>query len=157
MVKYLPISSYIRKPFLIYDFATAPLSITLYMRKIRFSFLTVHLHSARSSHKIYHTDFNHLCWSLIWVRWPSPLPYILMILIPLRRRLSRNGSVCLFWVCDDLSVFLTRPFSSGREAEKTQFCRAPNNYFERCDSKPKHLSSVPVPSRIKTILQFCKN
>ncbi len=36
--KYLRISSYIRKPFLIYDFATAPLWISLYMRKIRFSF-----------------------------------------------------------------------------------------------------------------------
>jgi hypothetical protein len=36
MGKYLRISSYIRKPFLIYDFATAPLRISLYMRKIRF-------------------------------------------------------------------------------------------------------------------------
>jgi hypothetical protein len=34
MGKYLRISSYIRKPFLIYDFATAPLLISLYMRKI---------------------------------------------------------------------------------------------------------------------------
>ncbi len=33
---------YIRKPFLIYDFATAPLWIYLYMRKILFSFLSVH-------------------------------------------------------------------------------------------------------------------
>ncbi len=38
MGKYLRISSYIRKPFFIYDFATAPLSISLYMRKILFSF-----------------------------------------------------------------------------------------------------------------------
>jgi hypothetical protein len=38
MGKYLRISSYIRKPFLTYDFATAPLWISLYMRKIRFSF-----------------------------------------------------------------------------------------------------------------------
>jgi hypothetical protein len=36
--EYLRISSYIRKPFLIYDFATAPLWISLYMRKIGFSF-----------------------------------------------------------------------------------------------------------------------
>ncbi len=36
--KYFRISSYIRKPFLIYDFATAPLWISLYMRKILFSF-----------------------------------------------------------------------------------------------------------------------
>ncbi len=40
--KYLRISSYIRKPFLIYDFATAPLWISPYMRKILFSFLSVH-------------------------------------------------------------------------------------------------------------------
>ncbi len=36
--KYLRISSYIRKPFLIYDFATAPIEISLYMRKSSFSF-----------------------------------------------------------------------------------------------------------------------
>jgi hypothetical protein len=43
MGKYLRISSYIyiRKPFLIYDFATAPLWISLCMRKIGFSFLSV--------------------------------------------------------------------------------------------------------------------
>ena len=38
MVKYFRISSYIRKPFLIHDFATAPICISLYMRKILFSF-----------------------------------------------------------------------------------------------------------------------
>ncbi len=42
MGKYLRISSYIRKPFLIYDFATAPRRISLYMRKIFFSFLSVY-------------------------------------------------------------------------------------------------------------------
>ncbi len=41
MGKYFRSSSYIRKPFLIYDFATAPLWISLYMRKI-FFFLSVH-------------------------------------------------------------------------------------------------------------------
>ncbi len=44
MGKYFCISSYIRKPFLIYDFATAPLWISLYMRKILFSFLSMHTH-----------------------------------------------------------------------------------------------------------------
>ncbi len=39
---WLTASSYIRKPFLIYDFATAPLWIFFYMRKIRFSFLSVY-------------------------------------------------------------------------------------------------------------------
>ncbi len=38
MTKYLRISSYIRKPFLIYGFATAPIWISLYMRKIHFLF-----------------------------------------------------------------------------------------------------------------------
>ncbi len=41
MGKYLCISSYIRKPFLIYDFATALLWISQYMRKVWFSFLSV--------------------------------------------------------------------------------------------------------------------
>ncbi len=38
MGKYLRISPYIRKPYLIYDFATAPIWISLFMRKIWFSF-----------------------------------------------------------------------------------------------------------------------
>ncbi len=42
MTKYLQISSYIRKPFLIHDFATAPFWISLHMRKILFSFLSVY-------------------------------------------------------------------------------------------------------------------
>ncbi len=41
IVKYFRISSYIRKPFLIYDFAHDPIWISLYMRKILFSFLSV--------------------------------------------------------------------------------------------------------------------
>ncbi len=41
MGKYLRISSLIRKPFLLYDFATAPLWNSLYMRKIWYSFLSV--------------------------------------------------------------------------------------------------------------------
>ncbi len=42
MVKYLSISSYIRNPFLINDFATAPFWMSLYnMRKIWYSFLPV--------------------------------------------------------------------------------------------------------------------
>ncbi len=41
LVKYLRISSYIRKPFLMYDFATDPIWISLLMRKISFSFLSV--------------------------------------------------------------------------------------------------------------------
>ncbi len=42
MGKYFGISSYIRKPFLIYEFATAPLWISLYIRKVWFSFLSVY-------------------------------------------------------------------------------------------------------------------
>jgi hypothetical protein len=38
MGKNLRLYSYIRKPFLIYDFSTAPLWISLYIRKIWFSF-----------------------------------------------------------------------------------------------------------------------
>ncbi len=44
------ISPYMRRPLVIYDFATAPLWISLYMRKIWFSFLSVRRcnHTARS-------------------------------------------------------------------------------------------------------------
>jgi hypothetical protein len=41
MLKYLRISSYIRNPFIICDFATALFLISLYRRKIFFSFLSV--------------------------------------------------------------------------------------------------------------------
>ncbi len=41
ITKYLRISSYVRKPFLTFDFATAPIWISLYMRKF-FSFLSVY-------------------------------------------------------------------------------------------------------------------
>ncbi len=41
MVNYLRISSYVTKPFLIYDFVTAPFWISLCMRKILISFLSV--------------------------------------------------------------------------------------------------------------------
>ncbi len=42
MTKYLHISSYIRKLFLIYDFAPGPFWISLFMSKIFFSFLSVY-------------------------------------------------------------------------------------------------------------------
>ncbi len=46
MGKYFRIFSYIGKPFLINDFTTAPLWISLYMRKILFSsFISAHTHS----------------------------------------------------------------------------------------------------------------
>ncbi len=53
MGKYFRISSYIRKPFLIYDFATAPLWISLHMRKIWFSFLSVQSAYTRYERYIY--------------------------------------------------------------------------------------------------------
>ncbi len=48
---YLRISSNIRQPFLIYDFATAPLWISLYMRKSWFSFLSVYIQSKEATKK----------------------------------------------------------------------------------------------------------
>jgi hypothetical protein len=44
---WLTASSYIRKPFLIYDFATDSIWISLYMRKISFSLLSVHVHYSK--------------------------------------------------------------------------------------------------------------
>jgi hypothetical protein len=43
MIKYANISPYMRRPLVIYDFATAPFRISLYMRKILFYFLSVYL------------------------------------------------------------------------------------------------------------------
>ncbi len=59
MVKYLRISSYIRKPSLLYDFATAQFGISLYLRKIWFSVLSVYcvsgcLLSLSSHHSCFH-------------------------------------------------------------------------------------------------------
>ncbi len=63
MTKYLCISSYIRKPFLIYDFATAPSWISLYMRKIFFSFYQcswqVTGQAVRHSCCSFHHSINH--------------------------------------------------------------------------------------------------
>ncbi len=56
MGKFLRISSYIRKPFLIYDFATAPLRISLYMRKIWFSFLSVYMYNCNHGWVIQETE-----------------------------------------------------------------------------------------------------
>ncbi len=58
MVKYLRISSYIRKPFLLFDFATAPIWISLYRRKILFAFLSVwvQIHSF--------CDIIFICWMI---------------------------------------------------------------------------------------------
>jgi hypothetical protein len=48
--KHLFISSYIRKPFIMYDFAPDPIWISLYMRKILFSLFSEHLSSFSFAH-----------------------------------------------------------------------------------------------------------
>ncbi len=63
MGKYLRISSYIRKPFLIYDFATAPLYISLYMRKLWFSFLSVYTSWLMNRTLLLYSMYSISCWS----------------------------------------------------------------------------------------------
>ncbi len=63
--KYLRISSYIRKLFLIYDFATAPLAISLYMRDIWFSFLSVYSHL----HLVMRESMSMRAVSIWWGWW----------------------------------------------------------------------------------------
>jgi hypothetical protein len=64
MTKYLRISTNIRKPFLIYDFATDPIWISLYMRKIFFSFyqctvyITIFAYNEHLRRIFYSTFFN---------------------------------------------------------------------------------------------------
>ncbi len=53
IVKYLRISSYIRKPILIYEFTTDTIWISVYMRKVPFSFLSVYSTNFKS--KLYST------------------------------------------------------------------------------------------------------
>ncbi len=48
MVKYLRISSYIRKPFLIYDFATAPILVSLNIFEEDFVFFLINVHCEKN-------------------------------------------------------------------------------------------------------------
>ncbi len=63
--KYLRISSYIRKPFPINDFATAPLWISLYMKKIFFSFLSVHIKAELGSEVPQLSFQEYIVWCLV--------------------------------------------------------------------------------------------
>ncbi len=63
MEKNLRISSYIRKSFLIYDFAHNPIWISLYMRKILFSFLSVQQNTFPIVHKKINLYFIELTWN----------------------------------------------------------------------------------------------
>ncbi len=79
MWKYLRISSYIRKPFLVYDFATAPLWISLYMRKIWFLFYqcrgSQHRRWGRKHAWEDMEDHAFLCCRWNWLQGPpSPPP-----------------------------------------------------------------------------------
>jgi hypothetical protein len=60
MGKYLRISSYIRKPFLIYDFATAPFWISTRKNSI-FFFISVQQHYLLIGQKIFIKCFVHVC------------------------------------------------------------------------------------------------
>jgi hypothetical protein len=53
MGKYLHLSSYIRKPFLIYDFATAPLWISLYCIEGKFIFIFYQCAETRKKSKFF--------------------------------------------------------------------------------------------------------
>jgi hypothetical protein len=64
MRKYLLISSYIRKPFLIYDFATAPLRISLYMRNILFSFYQCTSYKSHTWWSILKADVKYIVFFL---------------------------------------------------------------------------------------------
>ncbi len=69
-------SSYIRKPFLIYDFATAPLWISLYMRKIFFSFLSVWQVFSWEGGTVFTTDES------VQIDWQLPSPFHSTIYVP---------------------------------------------------------------------------
>ncbi len=103
MVKYLHISSYIRKPCLIYDFATNPIWISLHLRKISFSFLSVNPFAE-------YMDSNKFCWIC------KQLPLRLIAWISLLKSPLFCISVCLisrFQIQNELisDLMLTNRFS----------------------------------------------
>ncbi len=64
------ISPYLRRPLVIYDFATAPLWISLYMRKFLFSFLSVHGLTWSLQYTLYvHMWMTRSVWSRISHCW----------------------------------------------------------------------------------------
>jgi hypothetical protein len=70
MFKYLSISSYIRKPFLIYDFAPVPIWISLYMLKNLFYFLSVY-----TVHGRYNNPMPELLYPPVRDLWISNLGF----------------------------------------------------------------------------------
>ncbi len=67
--KYLRISSYIRKPFLICnDFATAPLWISLYMRQIWFSFYQCRVIGTKTTHLSSENEY-----AILYTEWEDDL------------------------------------------------------------------------------------
>ncbi len=67
------ISSYFRKPLLIYGFATDPIWISLHMRKISFSFLSEHFHFMIHLHSVGHLNINKdTTWQMQWGLRRSP-------------------------------------------------------------------------------------
>ncbi len=79
MVKYLHISPYIRKPFLTYDLATAPFWISLYMRKIWFSILFIHVFSWLYSRDTVPLIFHSLTFGRSLVRKISKVSCLFII------------------------------------------------------------------------------
>ncbi len=78
MRKCANISPYMRRPLVKYDFATAPFWISVYMRKIWFSFLSVYdweVAAARLQKKLF---------QLLWISW-SQITYFLLGTAGLRK------------------------------------------------------------------------
>jgi hypothetical protein len=118
MSKDLRISLYIRKPFLIYDFATAPFWISLYMRKIRFSFLSVH-HTFRAKR----AQSPFLWWSNHASLYFMFLYYFLGFLRPLKEMsLGQCVLACNVPSLDDLSSKSCRNRDLHSRDQKTK-CR----------------------------------
>ncbi len=139
MEKYLRISSYVRKPFLIYDFATAPLWISLYMRKIRFSFLSVHLQILENSEK--------------WVSCPSLI-------------LSKS---CLVQVLSNLTKSCPNPYqvqycpksylNPVEVLSKSCFmsCPSPVQILSISYPNPEHVLPKSCPNHLQILAKYCSS
>ncbi len=94
MVNYLRIFSYIRKPFLIYDVATAPFWISLYMRKIWFSFLSVYVISTVCEPE----ELGNKCKKVVFALLLRTPPAIGVIVCALCSSLSPSSSLIVSWL-----------------------------------------------------------
>jgi hypothetical protein len=136
ITKYLRISSYIRKPFLIRDFAAAPIKIFLYMRKIFFSFYQCTCKYFRKHFRLLLLHFvldRRRCATMPPQSWPLLLLHLLTLFLTLDSSLGQSQP--------------NRPFTAfASQSFPAQFGQAPPNNPPRFNPPAAALPSTSFPS-----------